>query len=291
MLKSFSVLLIAIASVSAAHADGYPDDSKTFPTLAQLCLSEAKMQGSALSLGTAVISPYEVVDLRLQCQIWNRTSQTPAITFSINPTRSLVHGTQSYSSVEAIRDVTLTTDQVKGHTEVVIAYNGLSTSGVLRYILNLNANGQPVNTLNHFDGTVDPTTLVSGSEDASQYASGYYIRQSADDSLKTCVLLADTSDDVAQCVAQSKDPNQAQRKSAVTIGDRMYETLTIPFGWKADRYPTNTDLDMAASRVDFQKSLSELQALIQRDYTNSDPAATAALVKEGENAIGQALNN
>ena len=298
MFKNVTGLLIALALISAAHADsvvvvGGQDDSKNFPTLTSLCQAQSRSGGNTISLGTAVLAATEIDQLNLRCSFGHTfgRNSVPTLTFELAPTRTIISGTQVFSSVETVRDVSLTTSQVKGHTEVVLVVNGLSSVIVYRYILNLNANGQPLNTLNHFDGTVDPKTLVSGNEEAKDYVSGYYGRQTPADTFKTCVLQADEQSDFDQCAALAKDPANASRKVAIPVGAQLNDTIAVHFGWKADQMPTNTDLDKAAGRVDFNKAVSELQALIQRDYAHADPAVTTSLVREAKDALGNAFNN
>ena len=285
ILASALVLLPLFAHADTVVVGGLPDYSAQYPTLAKLCVS-AHNNDAGLTLGTAVISPFEVVDLGIKCNVSPQKSGKTSVSFDFTPSKTVIQGTSVYRQ-EVRGWATLVTGKVKNqYTEADLVFESYDFGTIVEHlVLNLNANGQPVNTQDHFEGTMDPQAVAAPGEDATQYASGFYFHQTAQDTLNTCVLLSQTPADSKECVA-----NGGEAKTAVTVSAQFMQTITLGLGWLPGQYPTNHDLDHNVSRVDFQKALTELGAFLKAN-NNDSSFDVAGAITEAKKAIKNAAAN
>ena len=79
-----------------------------------------------------------------------------------------------------------------GKPELDLVFQSEHDKIVVRDFLRLNDKGQPVNTQNRFDGTLDSSEIVTQGQNASDYVSGTYVEQDSVSAIKGCVELHTT---------------------------------------------------------------------------------------------------
>ena len=269
-MKTTILAISALALVSqVAHAD--PTGAEKYPTLAKLCDATKAMNQSKLSLAAVVVSPSEVWEVSFNCDY---DFSSPAHAFSgghLTATHTIVAGSSENE------------DQIAGFGRIETPLVGTKHELNLVFVsdhekiavaddLRLNAEGQPLNSKDHFSGTVITSK------------SGTYVEEDAIEAKKTCEESAEDATDVSTC-----DQITAGTSASFLIGDQNFNPITNSLGWVMNLYPTNTNLDQAAGRVDFQAALKEL-ALVINDG-NVTEAVFQSTIKSATDSLKKTAAN
>lgn len=284
MLRVLTVLSCVLGFSIAVFADdidltsdnGFP---AKYPTLTKLC--EAQSLGR-ISLGNAVISPTEIIALDLQCSRTYSSHKISGVSVSIE--HVIISGSSEFHE-SAQGSAVVQRDTVNGKSELYVVFSSPDLQVVTRSILRLNSGGQPIMMRDRYDGTVDPQD-VAGPEHSSDYISGFYVNQSSMNASKSCAIAAWSADQMKACAQISAD-----REMAVGVGAQYMFTPALALGWLDGKYPTDSDLDHAASRVDFQKAVQELSAALAESDPEISADTVSNLVKRADAALKSASSN
>lgn len=276
----FSVAFQAQPASSMTTED---EDILKYPQLSSLCLAASKLGQTALSFGTALIDGREIFEIQLNCGVGiDPADSSKATTYlTIEPVRSINSEGQSFTIKEKVQNVDLAMNKVKGKSELILSVHGFKTATVVRYILDLNSDGQPVVQRNDFTGIVDHSKLVRRGEDSAPFRSGLYTFHADENDVSVMCSIKSRSSDGAEELNECK--SERSKGYTVPVGPSLTSSLVTSFGWWADKQPTNQDLNRLQGRVNFQISLTELASLIQNKYTRS--ADFQAHVKKAKEAL------
>jgi hypothetical protein len=274
MNKSFLVSVLVALSAQGAFADA----RATYPTLGALCDAAQSRKESKLALATIIFSPFEVWTLNMDCGYF--PASFDGVSFSV--TQFVTSGASQFSQdIKGFARVEQTT--ANGSPELDIAFVSEHVKIGVRDFLRLNSQGQPVMTVDRFDGTLDPSEAAAndgGRADVSKYNSGTLVQEDAVAAQKSCSELAQDGQDQAAC-------GSAQATQiALPVSSKNYNPVAVNLGWLATASPTNTHLDQPSTRVDFQVALRELTAA----GTNVSDDDFAAVLKATKDNLAQGEN-